>query len=143
MPIHLVIANQTLTSEELRLEIARRIATGPVRFYVVVPATPIQHALTWDERESLQAASGSRRSSAGCASGEPTRTARSANTRPGCRCAMRQPPGGRPDHLFLDTSGGKSRGVIRQDVPTRLRRTVALPVTVVTAARERARVAVG
>ncbi|MDP9482184.1 MAG: hypothetical protein M3P84_03070, partial [Chloroflexota bacterium] len=55
MPI-LVIANQTLTSEELRLEIAARIDSGPARFYVVVPATPIPHPLMWEERESLQAA---------------------------------------------------------------------------------------
>lgn len=143
MSIHLVIANQTLASEELRLEVARRIAKGPVRFYVVVPATPIQHALTWDERESLQAARdrleailGWMRDRGADADGEigdrdPVAAALDALRR---RAA---------DEIILSTLPvGRSRW-IRQDVPTRLRRTVALPVTVVTGARETASVAVG
>jgi hypothetical protein len=135
MPIHLVIANQTLTSEELRLEITRRIENGPVRFYVVVPATPIPHALVWEERESLQAARqrleaivGWIRERGAEADGEigdrdPVAAAHDA--------LRRQPA----DEIILSTlPAGMSRW-IRQDVPTRLRRTVALPVTVITPTR--------
>ncbi len=143
MPIHLVIANQTLTSEELRLEIARRIENGPVRFYVVVPATPIPHALVWEERESLQAARqrleaivGWMRERGAEADGEigdrdPVAAAHDA--------LRRQPA----DEIILSTlPAGRSRW-IRQDVPTRLRRTVALPMTVITPTRNSAEPAVG
>ena len=143
MPIHLVIANQTLTSEELRLEIARRIENGPVRFYVVVPATPIPHALVWEERESMQAARqrleaivGWMRERGAEADGEigdrdPVAAAHDA--------LRRQPA----DEIILSTlPAGRSRW-IRQDVPTRLRRTVALPMTVITPTRNPAEAAMG
>jgi hypothetical protein len=136
VPIHLVIANQTLTSEELRLEIARRIETGPVRFYVVVPATPVPHALMWEERESLHAARqrlehivGWMRDRGAEADGEigdrdPVAAALDA--------LRRQPA----DEIILSTlPAGRSRW-IHQDVPTRLRRTVALPITVITPIRD-------
>ncbi len=135
MPIHLVIANETLTSDQLHLEIARRIERGSVRFYVVVPATPIPHALVWEERESLHAARqrleailGWMRDRGAEADGEigdrdPVAAAHDA--------LRRQPA----DEIILSTfPAGRSRW-IRQDVPTRLRRTVALPVTVITPTR--------
>lgn len=38
---YLVVANQTLGGEQLLAEIQKRTAAGPSRFYVLVPATPI------------------------------------------------------------------------------------------------------
>ena len=38
---YLLVANQTLGGDELLQEIHRRLAAGPCRFYVLVPATPI------------------------------------------------------------------------------------------------------
>jgi hypothetical protein len=38
---YLVVANQTLGGEQLLAEIQKRLAAGPSRFYVLVPATPI------------------------------------------------------------------------------------------------------
>lgn len=143
MPIHLVIANQTLSSEELRLEIARRIETGPVRFYVVVPATPIPHPLMWEERESLRAARQrldlilawmrERGAEADGEIGDRDPVAAALD-------ALRRQPA---DEVILSTlPAGRSRW-IHQDVPTRLRRTVALPLTVLTPAREAPDVAPG
>lgn len=39
MKDYLVVANQTLTGEHLLEELRRRLAEGPCRFHVVVPAT--------------------------------------------------------------------------------------------------------
>jgi hypothetical protein len=38
---YLLVANQTLGGEELLRQIRERLAAGPCRFYVLVPATPI------------------------------------------------------------------------------------------------------
>jgi GABA permease len=38
MTDYLVVANQTLTGEHLREELRRRVAEGPCRFHIVVPA---------------------------------------------------------------------------------------------------------
>ena len=47
MRSYLVVGNQTLDSPELAEAIRDRLATGPATFHIVVPATPIQHGLTW------------------------------------------------------------------------------------------------
>lgn len=49
MRSYLVVGNQTLDSPELEAVIVDRMATGPATFHIVVPATPIQSGLTWDE----------------------------------------------------------------------------------------------
>ena len=56
MRSYLIVANETLSGEPLRAAIAERVAGGAARFYVVVPATPITHGLTWDEEETKNAA---------------------------------------------------------------------------------------
>ena len=48
----LVVGNQTLGSDELRAAIVERIAAGPTRFHVVVPATHPHDHLTWSEGEA-------------------------------------------------------------------------------------------
>ncbi len=49
MSTALIVANQTLPSPALADAINERIRKGVTAFYVVVPATPITHGLTWDE----------------------------------------------------------------------------------------------
>jgi hypothetical protein len=56
MPSYLIVANQTLSSPTLMAEVRQRARATDVRFHVVVPATPIHHALTWDESEARAAA---------------------------------------------------------------------------------------
>jgi hypothetical protein len=53
MPRYLIIAHQTATSEELEqavVGIANR--EDDAEFWLVVPATPVEHLLTWTEGES-------------------------------------------------------------------------------------------
>lgn len=129
----LIIANQTLAGEELLGEVARRIDAGQCDFYVVVPATPISHALAWEEGESLRAARERLqmiidwlRDRGADAEGEigdrdPIAAARDA---------LRRCPA---EHIILSTLPvGRSRW-IGQDVPSRLRSAVGLPIHVVTA----------
>ena len=52
----LIVANQTLTSRSLADAIAERLAEGPLRCYVVVPLVPVGGRLTWDEASSRAAA---------------------------------------------------------------------------------------
>jgi hypothetical protein len=53
----LIVANETLASPTLASAVAQRLASGPVAFHVVVPATPVgTHLLTWDEDEAIAAA---------------------------------------------------------------------------------------
>jgi nucleotide-binding universal stress UspA family protein len=56
MATTLIVANQTLPSKALADAIAERIRAGVTSFYVVVPATPIGHGLTWDEEATRQEA---------------------------------------------------------------------------------------
>jgi len=56
MPSYLIVANQTLSSPTLMAAVRERIEADEAHFHVVVPATPITHALTWDEKEAEGAA---------------------------------------------------------------------------------------
>ncbi|MCK9518533.1 MAG: carboxymuconolactone decarboxylase family protein, partial [Dehalococcoidia bacterium] len=57
MARYLVVAHQTGESPELRREIERRVHDDPqAEFGVVVPATPVSHMFTWDDRETLEVA---------------------------------------------------------------------------------------
>jgi hypothetical protein len=132
----LIIANETLASPSLADAVAERIAQGPTKFTVVVPATPIGHLLTWDEEESIAAAQqrldallARLRELGATASGEvgnrdPVIAAQDA--------ILAQPV----DEVILSTLPvGRSRW-LRQDVPSRLRGSLDVPVTVINAPRE-------
>jgi nucleotide-binding universal stress UspA family protein len=56
MSTTLIVANQTLPSQALATAIDERIRSGVTSFYVVVPATPIGHGMTWDEETTRQEA---------------------------------------------------------------------------------------
>ena len=132
----LIIANETLASPSLAQAVADRLAGGPAEFVVVVPATPIEHRLTWDEDEAIGAAQerldgllARLRDLGATASGEvgnrdPVTAARDAIlTRP-------------VDEVILSTLPvGRSRW-LRQDVPSKLRSAMDVPVTVIHAPKE-------
>jgi hypothetical protein len=134
MPSYLIVANQTLSSPTLMAEVRERARAADVRFHVVVPATPIPHALTWDEAEARAAAQerlddvlGRLRSLGAHAAGEVG----CADPVAAAKDAIRDQE---IDEVLLSTlPSGVSRW-LGQDVPARLRRAVAVPVTVVTAA---------
>ena len=133
MPSYLIVANQTLSSPTLMAAVQERVEADEAHFHVVVPATPISHALTWDEREAeaaaqerltsvlhrLQAMGADAAGEVGCA--DPVAAAQDA-----IRVVA-------VDEIILSTlPSGVSRW-LGQDVPARLRRAVSVPVTVVTA----------
>jgi hypothetical protein len=52
MKRYLVVANQTLGSDQLYEKVRRCRAEGPCAFHIVVPATPPTEHLTWTEGEA-------------------------------------------------------------------------------------------
>jgi GABA permease len=138
MPTYLVVANQTLANPALIDEIRQRLEDDATEFHVVVPATPVVHRLTWDEGET-QAAAQRRldtiidriRALGGQASGEIG----VSDPVDAVHDAIR---GRSVDGVILSTlPQGVSRW-LGQDVPGRLRDSLSVPVTVVTAAPEAA-----
>ena len=133
MPSYLIVANQTLSSPTLMAAVQERSVEGDAHFHVVVPATPITHALTWDEKEAEAAAAerltavlGRLQAMGADAAGEVGCADPVAATQDALR-------GQEVDEIILSTlPSGVSRW-LGQDVPARLRRSVSVPVTVVTA----------
>ncbi len=136
MRTYLIIANQTLAGEELRHEITERLADGQARFHVVVPATPISHKLTWEEGEALESARQRLDDSLGWLrerDAEATGEIGDHDPVQAARDALRHLEA---DEIILSTlPAGLSRW-IGQDVPSRLRGAVPLPLTVVTPPKE-------
>jgi hypothetical protein len=135
MRSYLIVANQTLTSESLREAISARLADEPVRTYVVVPMSPGTGRLSWDEGEARTVAKERLddmlerlREMGAEADGEvgdrdPVMAVRDALRRR------------EVDEVIVSTL---PRGVSRwlgEDVPSRLRDSVRVPVTVVTQER--------
>jgi hypothetical protein len=138
MRSYLIVANETLSGEPLRAAIAERVAGGPARFYVVVPATPITHGLTWDEEETKNAAETRLR--------EIITHLQSVGAEADGEVGVRDPVDAAHDalrHVTVDEvilstlPAGISRW-LGQDVPSRLRGSVRVPVAVVTQPKEAA-----
>ena len=136
MPAFLIVANQTLASPTLAAAVGERVDRGDASFHVVVPATPVQHRLTWDEDESVTAAQQrldavlQRLRDLGVeATGEIGASDPIAAACDALRARQ-------IDEVLLSTlPPGMSRW-IGMDVPTQLRASTSVPVTVVTAPRE-------
>jgi len=138
MRSYLVVGNQTLDSPELADAIAERVAAGPASFHVVVPATPIQRGLTWDEDETravaedrLAEAIARLRQLGVDASGEIGHRDPIEATEDALR-------GRTIDEVILSTLPPGISRWLGQDVPTRLKGSVLVPVTVVTTQRSTA-----
>jgi hypothetical protein len=136
MRSYLVVGNQTLDSPELAQAIAERIASGPATFHVVVPATPVQRGLTWDEDEAravaqdrLTAAIARLREKGAKVSGEIGHRDPVEATEDALR-------GRQVDEIILSTLPPGISRWLGQDVPTRLKGSVLQPVTVVTTRHE-------
>ena len=137
MRSYLVVGNQTLAGPELAAVIEELMAADrETEFHVVVPATPVQRGFTWDEGEAraearrrLEAFMDRLRAMGAEASGEIG----SRDPIEAVQDALRGHP---VDEIILSTLPPGISRWLGQDVPTRLRGSVLLPVTVVTAARE-------
>ncbi len=131
MRTYLIVGNQTLASQSLADLIGARLANGPIRAYVVVPLERVGNRLTASE-ETTHAAAEARlaellarlRDLGSEADGEigdpdPVQAVRDA---------MREQP---IDEVIVSTlPKGLSRW-LGEDVPSRLRVAVSVPITVV------------
>jgi hypothetical protein len=137
MRSYLVVGNQTLAGPALATVIAERMAqAGPTRFHVVVPATPAQRGFTWDEadaraaaQERLDAFVTHLRTLGAEISGEVG----ARDPIEAVEDALRSEAF---DEIILSTLPAGISRWLGQDVPTRLKQSVLVPVTVVTADRE-------
>lgn len=132
----LIVANQTLASPSLTAAVDERIRSGAVTFHVVVPATPVAHGLTWDEGESFRAAHErleailARLRSLGVrATGEVG----SPDPIDAVHDALRDRT---VDEVVLSTLPPGISRWLRQDVPSRLRDAIDVPLHVVVGDRE-------
>jgi hypothetical protein len=139
MRSYLIVVNQTFTSPTLAGAIADRMRQGEATFHVVVPATPIGHGLTWDEQETIAAAEARLaeilerlRGIGAPATGEVG----SKDPVAAVEDAMRSRTF---DEVILSTLPPGISRWLGQDVPSRLRGSISVPLTVVTAPREPAR----
>ena len=128
----LIVANQTLPSGALATEVASRIAAGDRTFHVVVPATPPPGGgFTWDENEARLAA----QDRLATFIARLVEQGATADGEIGDRdpvAAVRDAIRGREvSEVILSTlPTGVSRW-LRQDVPSRMRGALTVPVLVV------------
>ena len=132
MRSYLIVANQTLTSRSLTDAITARLADGPVRTHVVVPLSPVGGRLTWDEQASREMA----RTRLDEVLERLREMGAEADGEIGDRdpvMAVRDALRGREvDEVIVSTlPKGLSRW-LGEDVASRLRDSVGVPVTVVT-----------
>jgi hypothetical protein len=132
MRSYLIVANQTLTSQSLTDAVMARLADGPVRTHVVVPLSPVGGRLTWDEAESRGVAQ-SRLEEVVAPLREMGAEAHSEVGDRDPVMAVRDALRGREvDEVIVSTlPKGMSRW-LGEDVPSRLRDSVPVLVTVVT-----------
>ncbi len=132
MRTYLIVANQTLTSRSLTEAISTRLADGPIRTHVVVPLSPVGGRLTWDEKTSRDVAQQRL--------DEVLARLRSMGVEADGEIGDRDPVlavkdalrGREVDEVIVSTlPKGLSRW-LGEDVPSRLRDSVRVPVTVVT-----------
>lgn len=133
MPMILIVANQTLPSAALAAEVARRIGSGASEFHVVVPATPPPGGgFTWDEEAARHEAEGrlaafldGLRRQGATADGEIGDRDPVAAVRDAARDRD-------VAEIILSTLPSGASKWLRQDVPSRLRGALTIPIVVVT-----------
>jgi hypothetical protein len=129
----LIVANQTLPSETLATEVAGRIAAGARTFHVVVPATPPPGSgFTWNEEEAREAA-GERLAAfiAGLIAQGATAEGEIGDRDP--VAAVRDAARGKDvSEIILSTLPIGASRWLGQDVPSRLRGALSVPIAVVT-----------
>jgi len=129
----LIVANQTLPSEALASEVAGRIAAGARDFHVVVPATPPPGGgFTWDEGAARQAAQERLAAFiAGIVGQGATADGEIGDRDP--VAAVRDAARGRDiTAIILSTLPSGASKWLRQDVPSRLKGAMTIPIAVVT-----------
>ena len=133
----LIVANETLASPTLASAVARRLDAGPVAFHVVVPATPVgTHLLTWDEDEAISAAHERLEAVLERLRGLGAEADGEIGNRDPV-IAVGDAMLNRPvDEIILSTLPESRSRWLRQDVPSKLRAAVEVPIEVVMAPRD-------
>jgi hypothetical protein len=138
MRSYLVVGNQTLDSPELTAAIEERMAGGSAVFHIVVPATPNQRGLTWDEDEALAAAQASLDGALERLRGLGVTVTGEIGHRDPIVATEDALRGRQVDEVLLSTLPPGISRWLGQDVPTRLKGSILQPVTVVTTQRQSA-----
>ena len=140
MRSYLVVGNQTLDSPLLIAAIVDRTTGEPATFHVVVPATPVARALTWDEDEARDVAR-ERLDAMLLRLHKRTIEATGEIGAPDPIEAVEDALRGRDiDEILLSTLPPGISRWLGQDVPTRLKGSVLVPVVVLTEERSTIRV---
>ena len=125
---YLVVANQTLMSEELRAAVRERLGSPPCRFHVVVPATPARDQLSWTEGAARVVARDRLEEALAWLHTEGAITTGSIGDADPVLAVLDALPRDGFDEIVVSTlPPGLSRW-IRQDLPHRLARRTELPV---------------
>jgi nucleotide-binding universal stress UspA family protein len=131
MTTALIVANQTLPSQALATAIAERIQTGVTTFYVVVPATPIGKGMTWDEDATLAEARGRLDRFLAHLAEQKVEAAGEVGDRDPVAAVRDALRGRSVDEVVLSTFPPGISRWLGQDVPSKLRHNVGVPVMVV------------
>jgi hypothetical protein len=128
----LIVANQTLPSEALANEVTRRITAGARDFHVVVPATPPPGSgFTWDEDAARAAAEDRLIAFQQRLARQGVAAAGEIGDRDPV-AAVRDAARGRDvAEVILSTLPSGASKWLKQDVPSRLRGAIGVPITVV------------
>jgi hypothetical protein len=125
---YLIVANQTLTSPELRAAVRERLGAPPCRFHVLVPATPLKQQLAWTEGAARTVARDRLEAALAWLHAEGAITTGSIGDADPVLAVLDALPRDQFDEIVVSTlPPGLSRW-IRQDLPHRLARRTDLPV---------------
>jgi hypothetical protein len=138
MRSYLVVGNQTLDSPELTEAIQERIGQEPATFHVVVPATPVSRLLTWDEDDARAAATERMTEALDRLRAMGAEVSGEIGAPDPIEAAQDALRGREVDEIILSTLPPGISRWLGQDVPTRLKGSVQVPVTVVTTQRSEA-----
>ena len=127
----LIVANQTLPSQALAEAIAERIRAGISAFYVVVPATPMGKGMTWDEDATRAEARGRLDSFLAHLAEQNVEADGEVGDRDPVAAVRDALRGREIDEVVLSTFPPGISRWLGQDVPSKLRHNVGVPVLVV------------
>ena len=131
MSTALIVANQTLPSQTLADAIAERIRSGVTSFYVVVPATPIPHGMTWDEDASRREAGERLNRFLEQLRGQGVEASGEVGDRDPIAAVRDALRGREVDEVVLSTLPPGISRWLGQDVPSKLRHNIGVPLEVV------------
>jgi hypothetical protein len=139
MRSYLVVGNQTLDSPELSEAIHERMDAGPASFHLVVPATPSQRGLTWDEEVARAEAADRLNGALSRLKGMGAQVTGEIGAPDPIEATEDALRGRAIDEVLLSTLPPGISRWLGQDVPTRLKGSIREPVTVVTTQRQSVR----